>query len=66
VSGTRFSLSKGSTIISQIFYLAEAGKSIDALAKSVFIEKLHARGYEVFLLNEPSDEFMIQNLRKWK
>jgi heat shock protein beta len=34
--------------------------------KSVFIEKLEARGYEVLLLNEPLDEIMVHNLRKWK
>jgi heat shock protein beta len=50
----------------QIFYLAEIGKSADELAKSVFVEKLHARGYEVLLLNEPLDEIMTQNLRSWK
>jgi len=50
----------------QIFYLAEAGKSIDELSSSVFVEKLHARGYEVLLLNEPLDEIMIQSLQKWK
>jgi heat shock protein beta len=40
----------------QIFLLADMGKSPEHLAKSVFIEKLHARGYEVLLLNEPLDE----------
>jgi heat shock protein beta len=32
------------------------GKTPEDLAKSVFIEKLHARGYEVLLLNESLDE----------
>ncbi|EEB98596.1 hypothetical protein MPER_01870, partial [Moniliophthora perniciosa FA553] len=38
----------------------------EELAKSVFIEKLHARGYEVLLLNEPLDEIFVQNVRHWK
>ncbi|KAG2118761.1 Hsp90 protein-domain-containing protein [Suillus discolor] len=50
----------------QIFYLADMGKSIDHLSQSVFVEKLHARGYEVLLLNEPLDEIMLQSIRNWK
>ncbi|KAJ7781274.1 Hsp90 protein-domain-containing protein [Mycena metata] len=50
----------------QIFYLAEMGKSPENLAQSVFVEKLHARGYEVLLLNEPLDEILVQNLRHFK
>lgn len=50
----------------QIFYLAEMGKKSEDLARSVFIEKLHARGYEVLLLTEPLDEILIGNLRQWK
>ncbi|TDL29384.1 heat shock protein Hsp90 [Rickenella mellea] len=49
-----------------IFYLADVGKKISELQNSVFVEKLHARGYEVFLLNEPMDEVLFQNLRMWK
>lgn len=49
-----------------IFYLAEIGKQPEQLAESVFIEKLHARGYEVLLLTEPLDEIMFGNLREWK
>lgn len=49
----------------QIFYLADMGKSAEHLAGSVFVEKLHARGYEVFLLNEPLDEILIHNLQSW-
>lgn len=52
--------------IYQIFYLAESGKTVEDLAQSVFIEKLHARGYEVLLLTEPLDEVLIQNARQWK
>ncbi|KAI0677113.1 heat shock protein Hsp90 [Trametes maxima] len=51
---------------SQIFYLADMGKSTSELAKSVFIEKLHARGYEVLLLGDPLDEVFITNIRRWK
>ncbi|KAF7301654.1 Heat shock protein [Mycena indigotica] len=50
----------------QIFYLSEMGKSTEDLAQSVFVEKLHARGYEVLLLNEPLDEILVQNLRQYK
>ena len=51
---------------SQIFYLADMGKSTEELSKSVFIEKLHARGYEVLLLGDPLDEVFITNVRRWK
>ncbi|KAF8639823.1 hypothetical protein AX17_001079 [Amanita inopinata Kibby_2008] len=50
----------------QIFYLAEMGKMSEDLAQSVFIEKLHARGYEVLLLTEPLDELLVGNVRQWK
>jgi heat shock protein beta len=50
----------------QIFYIAEMGKTPEDLAQSVFIEKLHARGYEVLLLTEPLDEILFGNLRGWK
>ncbi|SJL01979.1 uncharacterized protein ARMOST_05303 [Armillaria ostoyae] len=50
----------------QIFFLAEMGKETKDLAKSVFVEKLDARGYEVLLLNEPLDEILVQNIRNWK
>jgi heat shock protein 90kDa beta len=50
----------------QIFYLAEMGKPVEEIAKSVFIEKLTARGYEVLLLGEPLDEIFVQNIRNWK
>jgi heat shock protein 90kDa beta len=42
------------------------GKEVKELAQSVFIEKLHARGYEVLLLTEPLDEILVGNLREWK
>ncbi|KAJ7228675.1 Hsp90 protein-domain-containing protein [Mycena pura] len=50
----------------QIFYISEMAKSTEDLAQSVFVEKLHARGYEVLLLNEPLDEILIQNIRQFK
>ncbi len=50
----------------QIFYVSDAGKSAASLAKSVFVEKLHARGYEVLLLTDPLDEVLFHHLRKWK
>jgi len=50
----------------QIFYVSDAGKSATSLAKSVFVEKLHARGYEVLLLTDPIDDVLIHHLRKWK
>ncbi|KAF8631941.1 hypothetical protein AX15_002109 [Amanita polypyramis BW_CC] len=50
----------------QIFYIAEIGKTPEDLAQSVFIEKLHARGYEVLLFTEPLDEILVQSARQWK
>ncbi|KIM90780.1 hypothetical protein PILCRDRAFT_59180, partial [Piloderma croceum F 1598] len=50
----------------QIFYVADAGKSVEELKTSVFVEKLDARGYEVLLLNQPVDEMLIQGLKQWK
>lgn len=50
----------------QIFYLADIAKTSDELAKSVFVEKLQARGYEVLMFNEPLDEIFVQNIKVWK
>ncbi|KAI0036712.1 heat shock protein Hsp90 [Vararia minispora EC-137] len=50
----------------QIFYVADAGKTANQLMKSVFVEKLIARGYEVLLLVDPLDEVLVNNLKKWK
>ncbi|KAH9977725.1 Hsp90 protein-domain-containing protein [Lactifluus volemus] len=50
----------------QIFYVSDAGKSVSSLAKSVFVEKLHARGYEVLLLTDSIDEILLHHLKKWK
>ena len=54
------------SLFPKIFYMADIGKSRDQLSKSVFVEKLGARGYEVLLFGEPLDEVLVQNLRKWK
>lgn len=43
----------------QIYYMAGVGEKIDDLKRSPFVEKLIARGYEVLLLNLPSDEPMM-------
>jgi len=50
----------------QIFYLAEIAQKPAELAKSVFVEKLHARGYEVLLFTDPLDEILIQSIRRWR
>jgi heat shock protein 90kDa beta len=50
----------------KIFYVADTGKSVEELGKSIFVEKLDARGYEVLLLNQPLDEMLIQSLKQWK
>lgn len=47
---------------SQIYYLAGTGETISDLSRSPFVEKLKARGYEVLLLNLPSDEPMMRAL----
>lgn len=46
--------------------MADAGKPLDELATSVFVEKLDARGYEVFLFNQPMDEMLVHSLQNWK
>jgi len=50
----------------QIFFVAGTNTKPEVLAKSVFIEKLHARGYEVLLAHDPMDEMLLTNLRSWK
>lgn len=54
---------KGQT---QIFYLAGMGQTPEMLAKSLFVEKLTARGYEVLLVSEPLDEILFTTLRVWE
>ncbi|KAK1923777.1 putative cation-transporting ATPase [Papiliotrema laurentii] len=46
----------------QIYYIAGVGEKTEDLARSPFVEKLIARGYEVLLLNLPSDEPMMTAL----
>ncbi|ORX37938.1 Hsp90 protein-domain-containing protein [Kockovaella imperatae] len=46
----------------QIYFMAGAGEKAEDLKKSPFVEKLDARGYEVLLLNLPSDEPMMATL----
>lgn len=51
---------------SQIFYMADSGKTTEQIKRSVFVEKLEARGYEVLLFAEPLDEIFVHTLRKYK
>ncbi|CED84457.1 Endoplasmic reticulum glucose-regulated protein (GRP94/endoplasmin), HSP90 family [Phaffia rhodozyma] len=50
----------------QIYFLAGVGQPTSDLARSPFVEKLHARGYEVLLLNEPMDEICLSQLRNYE
>ncbi|KAL7410302.1 Hsp90 protein-domain-containing protein [Mrakia frigida] len=50
----------------QIFFLAGVGQPTTELAKSPFVEKLHARGYEVLLLDQPMDEVCLSHLRNYE
>jgi len=50
----------------QIFYVSDAGKTKSSLEKSVFVEKLHHRGYEVLLLTDALDEVLLHQIKKWK
>ncbi|GJJ07305.1 hypothetical protein Clacol_001506 [Clathrus columnatus] len=54
---------KGQT---QIFYLAAAGQSTEILKKSLFVEKLSARGYEVILAVDPLDDILFTSFNRWK
>jgi heat shock protein beta len=42
--------------------MAGVGEKAEDLSQSPFVEKLKARGYEVLLLNLPSDEPMMSAL----
>jgi heat shock protein beta len=42
------------------------GETPKNLARSPFVEKLQARGYEVLLLNQPADEGMITSIGTYK
>jgi heat shock protein beta len=50
----------------QIFYMADSGKSAEQIKRSVFVEKLDARGYEVLLFTEPLDEVLANTMRNHK
>jgi heat shock protein beta len=49
----------------QIYFLAGVGEKPESLKRSPFVEKLIARGYEVLLLNLPSDEMMMATLSNY-
>nr|ODN91222.1 cation-transporting ATPase [Cryptococcus depauperatus CBS 7841] len=49
----------------QIYYMAGVGEKPEDLKRSPFVEKLIARGYEVLLLNLPSDEPMMGALNNF-
>ena len=46
--------------------MAGVGQPAADLAKSPFVEKLHARGYEVLLLDQPMDEIALSQLRTYE
>lgn len=46
--------------------MADSGKTTEQIKRSVFVEKLEARGYEVLLFAEPIDEILANSLRKYK
>ena len=46
--------------------MADSGKTAEQIKRSVFVEKLEARGYEVLLFTEPLDEVLANTLRKYK
>ena len=48
----------------QIYYIA--GESLEQLQQSPFLEKILARGLEVFYLVDPIDEYVVQNLSEFE
>ena len=46
--------------------MADSGKTTEQIKRSVFVEKLEARGYEVLLFTEPLDEIFVNTLLKYK
>jgi molecular chaperone HtpG len=42
------------------------GKNRKAIESGPYLEALQARGYEVLLLTEPVDEYVMQSLREFK
>ena len=47
-----------------IYYVS--GESSESLAESPFIESLRKRGFEVLLMDDPIDEYVVQQLREYK
>ena len=47
-----------------IYYVS--GESAESLAESPFIESLQKRGFEVLLMDDPIDEYVVQQLREYK
>lgn len=47
-----------------IFFLA--GASLEEIQNSPFLERLNARGYEVLLMPDPIDEYMVQSLSEYE
>lgn len=48
----------------QIYFIA--GESIETLKQSPFLEKITSKGLEVFLMTDPIDEYVIQNLPEFE
>ncbi|SCV68017.1 BQ2448_138 [Microbotryum intermedium] len=50
---------KGQT---QLFFIAAAGAKTSDLAKSPFVERILARGYEVLYMTDPMDEMLVSTV----
>ena len=48
----------------QIYFIA--GESLEAIKSSPFLEKMTSKGLEVFLMTDPIDEYVIQNLPEFE
>ncbi|GAA5999944.1 heat shock protein Hsp90 family protein [Rhodotorula paludigena] len=46
----------------QIYFIAGAGQTKDQLARSPFVERILARGYEVLYMTDPIDEMLINSV----
>ena len=47
----------------QIYFIT--GESREAVAKSAFVERVRARGFEVIYMTEPIDEYCVQQLKEY-
>ena len=47
-----------------VYYLA--GESMESVQRSVFLEALRAKGYEVLFMVDTIDEYMVQQLKSYK